>query len=284
MVKRVKESASAGEIVQMAEPVIETVAVVERRVEAPESRPASRPGFGQQVGRVLSFLVRLVFILILGSAIGAGLYFGVPLVYQKYILPVQENTTELTQLQIRQIQSEQALVDLQARLDAVATGQAQHAQALTELDGRVNGIETQIAAHTQSLAALEQMQSTLQAVDEATNAQLEHQIGLMKSMELLSRARLFMYQSNFGLAKQDVQTARALLAAVQPGAPEELADDLAEVILRLDLTLSNLPNFPVAASDDLDIAWQVLLAGLPQAEAVTATPTPQATLEVTPTP
>ncbi len=287
MAKRVKESAPVEEIVPVAEPVIETVAVVEQRVESPVSKPESRPasgsGFGQLVRRVLSFLVQLVFILLIGGAIGVGLYFGVPWLYQKYILPVQENTTQLTQLQIQQSQSKQALTTLETRLDTIATEQVQHTQKLTDLDGRMKEVETEIAAHTQSLAALEQMQSTLQAADEATNAQLERQIGLMKSMELLSRARLFMYQSNFGLAKQDVQTARDLLATVQPDASKLSANELAAIIQRLDLTLTNLPNFPVAASDDLDIAWQILLGGLPPA-APTSTPTPVPALESTSTP
>jgi hypothetical protein len=132
-------------------------------------------------------------------------------------------------------------------------------------------------------------------------AELQRQIDLLKSMELLSRACLFIYQSNFGLAEQDVQIARDLLAMVQPNAPESLAADLNAVVLRLDMTLSNLPAFPVAASDDLDIAWQILLSGLPQptptlsetptpagtlssTSEVTLTPTPQATLEPSATP
>jgi len=121
---------------------------------------------------------------------------------------------------------------------------------------------------------------------------LERQINLLKAMELLSRARLSMYQSNFGLAQQDVQIARNLLARVETEATDSLAGDLEAVILRLDMTLSNLPDFPVAASDDLDIAWQILLSGLPQvtptvsaipAQADTASPTPSA-FDVTITP
>jgi hypothetical protein len=59
------------------------------------------------------------------------------------------------------------------------------------------------------------------------------------------------------------------------------------VIQRLDLALSNLPDFPVAASDDLDIAWQILLSGLPQATPtinISGTPSPASTLSVTPSP
>ena len=218
---------------------------------------------------------------------------------QNYILPVQENTAQLTQLKTRLAQNEITIAGLQTKLDAAQTAQAQQAQSISDLDGKVQKIEEQIAARTQSLAALEQAQSALQAQNDATDAEVERQINLMKSMELLSRARLFMYQSNYGLARIDVQTARDLLAKVQPTAPADFADDLDEVIHRLDLTLANLPAFPVAASDDLDIAWQILLGGLPQPPAIpvtatpvsetpipeaTAPPTPPATVEPTATP
>ena len=128
------------------------------------------------------------------------------------------------------------------------------------------------------------MQSELQVQNEATSAELQRQINLLKSMELLSRARLFMYQSNFGLAEQDIQIARDLLATIRPEAPQPLADELDAVLLRLDMTLSNLPSFPVAASDDLDISWQILLSGLPPATpTLIPSPTMVGTLAATPT-
>jgi hypothetical protein len=128
------------------------------------------------------------------------------------------------------------------------------------------------------------MQAKLREQNDANAAELDRQIDLLKGMELLSRARLFMYESNFGLARQDVQIARDLLAKIQPDAPRPLADELEAVVERLDMTLSNLPDFPVAASDDLDIAWQILLSGLPQATPTgMGTLTPAGTLSVTPT-
>ena len=301
MTKRNKESEPAEEIVQAEQPASEIVAVVEPPIQPMESAPTgpTGPTFGQRVGRFFAALLRLVIFLIVLAALAAGLYFALPLVYQNYILPVQENTAQLTQLKTRLAQNEITIAGLQTKLDAAQTAQAQQAQSISDLDGKVQKIEEQIAARTQSLAALEQAQSALQAQNDATDAEVERQINLMKSMELLSRARLFMYQSNYGLARIDVQTARDLLAKVQPTAPADFADDLAEVIHRLDLTLANLPTFPVAASDDLDIAWQILLGGLPQPQAVpvtatpasetpapevTATPTPSATVEPTATP
>jgi hypothetical protein len=303
MAKRVKESVPTEEIVQVEEPVEQEVAVVP--VEEPEPIPApepvvSGPSFGQRVRGFFSFLFRLILTLILLAAIGVGLYFVLPLVYQKYILPVQQNTDQLQQLRDQQTQSEQTIADLQTQLSALESEQTEQADSLTNLNQRVNEIETQITARTESLETLEKMQATLQSQNDETNAEVGRQINLLKAMELLSRSHLFMYQSNFGLAKQDVQSARDLLATVQLDAPEPLADDLKAVILRLDLTLSNLPDFPVAASDDLDIAWQILLGGLPQTQTLvsgeplspetTLTPnpemtvTPQVTLTPTATP
>lgn len=305
MAKKAKESESAEEIVQAESPASEIVAVPEPQIEEPvepraeAATPPSEsagPTLGQRVKRFLIFLLRLAMVLIILVAVAVGLAYSLPLLYQKYIQPVQENTAQLSQLDHRLTQSESAIVSLQAELDTVQTAQAGQAQSISDLNGKVQKIEEQIASHTKTLAGLDEIQIALQTQANATDAEVTRQIKLLKSMELLSRARLFMYQSNFGLARQDVQIARDLLAEVQPTAPETLAAELTEVIHRLDLTLSNLPAFPVAASDDLDIAWQILLAGIPEPPAtpvistetpipeVTATPTPQATIEPTATP
>ncbi len=285
MAKRGKESKPETGMVKVVDPFYDAPEAIDAKPEglpAPTDEP-SGPSFGQRVRRFFEFLLRLVALIIILSIIAMGLYYGLPLLYQKYIVPVEQNTAEVTELQSRQEQTEQELADLQVRLETMEAGQSQNAESLTELDQRVSELETEIAARTRSLAALERMQSELQAQDESTSAELQRQINILKAMELLSRARLFMYQSNFGLARQDVQIAREVLAIVQPDAPESLADELDAVILRLDLTLSNLPDFPVAASDDLDIAWQILLSGLPPAgTSVEGTPVPAVTLTSTP--
>ena len=298
MAKKSKEPVPAEGAVSAEETATDAVAVIP--AYEPESMPepirvpgTSSPSIGQRISRFFAFLFRLLLVLLLLGAVGVGLYFGLPLLYQRYIVPVQENTAELQQLRHRQVESEQAIADLQARLTVLETQQAAQAQALTLLDTRLTDSETEIAAHTKRLASLEEMQSALKAQNQAVAAELERQVVLMKATELLSRARLYLYQSNFGLARQDVQAARDLLAGIRPDAPDTLAADLDAVFLRLDLALPNLPDFPVAASDDLDIAWQILIGGLPAPQPtasatpvpdVTSTPTPQSTLQPTPTP
>ncbi len=250
----------------------------------PPPRAPSGPSFGERVGGFFRFLLRLVSLLILLSLLSLALYLTLPWLYQTFITPVEQNTVQVKELQSKQAKTEQELADLQTKLGTIETVQNGHDGSLTELNKRLSDIETEIAARTKSLTKLEEMQSKLQEQNDTNAAELDRQINLLKAMELLSRARLFMYESNFGLARQDVQIGRDLLAKIQPDAPRPLSDELKAVVQRLDMSLSNLPDFPVAASDDLDIAWQILLSGLPQATpTVIGTITPVGTLSVTPT-
>ncbi len=279
MAKRVKDSTPPSDIVKVVDPLFDGPVDVEAIAHTSEP---SGPRFGLRLARFFEFLLRLVSWIIILGVIGGGLYFGLPLLYQRFVVPLEQNTVQVGELQSQQKQTEQELADLRNKLKTLETAQSQNAQSLTDLDQHMNKIEADVDAHTQSLAVLEKMQSKLRAQDEETSAELQRQINVLKAMELLSRARLFMYQSNFGLAKQDVQLARDLLAAVQPDATESLANDLDAVIRRLDLTLSNLPDFPVAASDDLDVAWEILLSGLPHAPtSVDGTPAPMVTASPT---
>jgi uncharacterized coiled-coil protein SlyX len=297
MAKRVKQvepepiPAPENGIVKVVDPFYDAPQQAIPQLEAPSS--SSRPGFRQVARRFFEGLLKLVAWVIILGVIGGGLYFGLPLLYQRYIVPVQENTAALKELRAQQAQSEQIIADLQTRLTAMETEQAQQAESLTAMGGRVTNIEKEIEAHTESLSALEKMGETLQSQNDAASAELKRQVNLVKSMELLSRARLFMYQSNFGLAKQDVQSARELLAMIRPDAPDSLSADLDAVLLRLDLVLTNLPNFPVSASNDLDVAWQLLLGKVPQPQPtisvtpspeLTSTPTVQPTIQATVTP
>ena len=277
-----QQAKPAEEIVPVQEPAADMVVAEEPQTPSPETSP-SGPTFGERVRKVLLFLLRLVMVLLILAAIAVGLSYGLPLLYQRYIEPVRDNTAQLEQLKTQVAEHQTAIAEFPVVIESIQTAQSRDAGTIATLEGKLQTIEGQIQEHTRALVDLEQMQKLAQEENQALNAELTHQISLMKSMELLSRARLFMYQSNFGLARQDVQTARDLLATVQPSAPADLADDLAAVIHRLDLTLSNLPAFPVAASDDLDIAWQILLAGLPEVQPPALTPTP-VPVEVTVTP
>lgn len=246
-------------------------APIEKSQPAQESPVEKKPSFGARLGQAfLNFiraLFRLIATLIVIGGIGAAIYFAVPFINDNIVIPIQRNTS-----QIRQLENE--IAALQTQLD--------------ETNTRIGGLETNIETHTASLVKLEEMQATLeQEISNQNNSvmvALKREVMLTRSIETVARARLFLSQSNFGLAHDDVQAARDILAELSVEAPTYQVDALNQIIMRLDFALSNLPAFPVIAVDDVDIAWQLLMRGLPESEAdviVTFTPPPPS---ATPTP
>ncbi len=271
-----------------------------------------RSSGAQTARRIFVFILRLGLLLVVIAVLVAAYIFGWPIVYAKYVLPVQNNTARMAVLETNQQAGQDQLFALQtqlpglaasqsdqsavvtaqaARLDtlekslkeqfqALTVSQTEQAAGLTALAPRLSTLESFTKEYSQALAALQSTQTSLQSGDERGVNEMKQQVTLLKSMELLSRARLFLYQSNFGLARQDVQSARDLLGSAQTQPGDSLDKSLAEVLQHLDLALSRLPDFPIAASDDLDIAWQILLGG--QAQRVT-TPIAPAVNETAPT-
>lgn len=257
----------------------------EQTPPAPEP-PQKQDSFFRRLGRAFVLFLRALLKLILVSAlivgVGAALYYGLPYIQRTFIAPVEQNTAE-----IRAMEAE--IASLQTQLE--------------EMNSRVTALETSVEAHTQSIQTLEEMQAMLETQmrtsDEAILLELKHEVMRARALDILARGRLYLAQSNFGLAKTDVQTARDLLTELHAETDDEVME---QALNRLDMSLANLPDFPVIASGDLEIAWQILTSGnvppAPTPTAVEVTPTPTAsvletataspfpspTLEATPTP
>jgi len=232
--------------------------------EAPQ-----RASFFQRLGRAFKWffnaLLRLVMIALLIGAVGLLLSLALPYIQSTFLTPLEQNTTRVAEMQTE-------VTQLREQVDA--------------LNERMTTIEGSVEAHTAAIAQLEEMQATLETQMEENNdavlLELKHEVMFTRALDVLARARLYLAQSNFGLAKADVQTARNLLADLENETNDVL---LAQVVARLDLALGNLPDFPVVASGDLEIAWQILISGnapaIPATPTHTPTPTP---LEETTTP
>ncbi|MEE4176156.1 MAG: hypothetical protein V2I46_01470, partial [Bacteroides sp.] len=164
------------------------------------------------------------------------------------------------------------------------------AQTLAEAEGQITALESAVESQSETLEQLDSIQAALDtlALESSENesrfedvdvalADVQRQVTLSRAIEMLSRARLYLFESNFGLARLDVQAARDLLLSLQSDIAADKAAALKEVIARLDLALENLPDFPVIAADDLNIAWQLLVNGLP--DLPESTPLPESTTE-----
>ena len=182
------------------------------------------------------------------------------------------------------------------RIETTASAQIQELEGtLEDMQAEIDALAIQITALESDLAALDGNIVELISLYEAENtpvSALRRELQLVKAMELLTRASFALAENNFGLALDDIQTAHAILLELQPLVPDYQQEALTAIIERLDKTISNLPNNPVLAAIDIEIAWQLLRMGLPDepslnsgAEAVPAgSPTPEATLSPTPTP
>jgi hypothetical protein len=244
---------------------------LERNQPSKESTK-TEDSFLSRLGRALINFIRALFrllaIALVIGGIGAGLYYGLPFINQKVIVPIEQNRMRIGQVE--------------AEIEALQT-------QLNETNSRVDALENSIEAHTASLTKLDEIQATLeseiQTSKNETLLQLKREVMFTRALDMLGRARLYLAQSNFGLAREDVKSARELLGTLQAENDDKLFDRAVE---RLDMVLGNLPAFPVVAAGDLEIAWQILVSGQAPATAtpeptVTSTPAVESTLDVTPT-
>jgi cell division protein FtsB len=270
--------------------------IVPAEISPPKQEPQPTPGapsIGSRLGQaVLWFfraLLRLILIVLVIGGVGAAIYYGAPLVNEKFVAPVEQNAARVSELQNEIDTLETQLTGINEQLISANEQLATLNNQLDETNSRIDDIERSVQAHTASLETLADMQTALETQLKETNDKtllaLKHEVMLTRALDTLARARLYLAQSNFGLAKADVQSARDLLAGLQEEAENEVQ---AQAIERLDMALANLPDFPVVASGDLEITWQILMSGktVPTATpepSPTTTVTPQGTVEATPT-
>lgn len=140
---------------------------------------AARPDFwsrlGGALGRFFGFLLRLIFVLLLAVALGAGVYYGLPWLYRALVQPVQTHTTQIQELYNRVegvragVESGQAAQN--DRLTALET--ANDAQRL-QLDSTVKQAadqQTALDAQREQLDSTTTQAAALQAaLDEETAA------------------------------------------------------------------------------------------------------------------
>jgi chromosome segregation ATPase len=182
------------------------------------------------------------------------------------------------------------LGDLRSSLDDVRAQLALFEDQINELDDNLGDFQTELRLLNQS--ALENQQALKELRDrqdaEDTVGTLRQELELLKVMELITRARVSIGQDNTGFAGDDLQSAQDILASLSQELPAFQAEYLSNIAQRLDLASNNLTGAPGLVDEDLEVAWQLLLQGLPETqEELGAAPTTAATDEVespTPTP
>jgi TolA-binding protein len=243
------------------------------------NQQTSKPSFWQRLWQAFVNLLKLLVILIVVVGIAAAIIFGAPYLYEKFLQPIEMNAARLTEVENRLTAEIDMLTTqvtaLQGRLAELEERQTRSAQALAEYQGRVEVLEGVVDAQGETILQLESIQAQIDELallsaahenlltgEDSPLISLQHQVTISRSIELLSRARLHLIQSNFGMASLDIRAAQELLLAVQPEMSSEKAEQVDAIVARLDMAVSNLPIFPISAINDVDTAWQALVYGL----------------------
>ncbi len=261
-----------------------------------DNETKSSSSFLTRFGRAFWVLLRVVFFLAIVTIIGWAIYAGIPYLNEKIILPIEKNTARLTELESLDTQ----ISDMQKRIADLENKQTENVQNVAEMQEEVEALEGAIEAQGETLKSLDEIEASLNTLLKTSEERetslvngisaindMQRQISLSRSVELLSRAQLYLSQNNFGLAKKDVENARDLLLDLQAEITEEKAETLALVIEKLNFAINNLPEHPIIIVDSVNIAWELLvndlpdLPDLPEAIEEPKTPTPEA--EATPT-
>jgi hypothetical protein len=273
-------------------------AQVESAADAPELR--SGPSLAGRIGR---FLLRLLVVVVLGAALGAGLFYGAIRLYRDAIEPLRTLDTRLAdlQLQIDRLQETQGeqTADMRDRLTTLEGRMAALNEQVSELEARAgilqedqNALETRVedlkpiearldavAAEQETLAMRMQGVEDMVASEELPAQRVARDLQLLRAMTVMTRARLSLSQLNLGLAQADLGAANdilAILVGTGTGVAEGTtpADSrLVEASDHINAALTSVLSRPAVAEDELEIAWKLLIELTAPVEPATETGT-----------
>ncbi len=270
--------------------------------------------------RFLRGLLRLILALLLGILIGLAIFFGLKYAYQEIVIPTQQNSMEITDLKykvgqqaelalgknlefeerISNLETNQKTLDSQiselqagldqfsANLDAYSLQQENITERLNKMDQLAKNIESQIADLSTQTA---DTQAQLKSMDVDDKIEPVYQnLEIFRILLQINRSRLYLFQDNYGSAKQELDLARQMFVDLQPYVNENQLDQFSLWKARMDLAISHLPDNPILANDDLEILWTMMADGFSETtslpdqatstqqaetnESTTATPTP----------
>jgi chromosome segregation ATPase len=252
-----------------------------------EVQSTSEPGVMRRVGRVI---FRTLVAIIIGLALGMGLYYGSIRLYQEAIEPIQNYEERISELErsLDQVRNtlESENLELDNRQASIEGRLAEHAEAVASVEALVQATQQDLREQRRILSTVEELEEEMEEVTLALGSvsmlveQLENEIAAgdlpaqrvqrtavyLRAMSLLTRAQLELDRDNLGFAAEQVDAAKETLVELVKADPEEeesLEDALLATILeRLDLVLSDLPNRPKVAADELEAVWKYFMEAL----------------------
>jgi chromosome segregation ATPase len=138
--------------------------------------------------RLLRFLVRLTFVLVVGVLIGVGLFYGVPWVYRRLLWPIQENSARVAILQEQVAKNSDTIFGnhraLQDRIVDLETQAAEMGERAAVEAQDQDILEDEAAQLARRIASLEDdLEAQQQAVDQVRENLNQAELGLEREIE-----------------------------------------------------------------------------------------------------
>ena len=263
-------------------------------------------------------LLRLMITIIAAVMLGAVIYFSavgwIPYLDNRIFQPIDDNQAMVQELKETQQALENQILELSETLEFSQTllGEGISAyqstlddmqQDLKKLDQEVVSAQEAFDYRGHTITVYPQILATLSAKQVANSLHLDalataqfnsssinHDLDLLRILELLSRANQYLLHSNFGLAEETLMTAKLDLLNLQESLPGFQQEVISNMLNLVDQVIVDLPAKPALAAEKLELAWQLGINGLPQLDGegnnatLTSTPYIQPSLTSTPTP
>jgi chromosome segregation ATPase len=235
--------------------------------------------------RALRWVFRMLATILLGIALGAAIYYGASSFYRDAIEPLQTidqrvremeaNVSDLNETVREQRSSTAEEIDelqgkISVQVEELASISAQLARLELQLEDQastldeIEELENDLALVEQNLEQAKERLQTLEDLVEAGELpaeRVQETLQLTRVMNLMTRARLWIEQDNFGLADQDIQVALEIMEplAVEADPDSAIGSRLQEISDRLAAAADTVRSEPGLAEEELEIIWKLLI-------------------------
>jgi predicted RNase H-like nuclease (RuvC/YqgF family) len=252
-----------------------------------EVQSTSEPSMMRRVGRVV---FRTLITIIVGLALGMGLYYGSIRLYREAIEPIQNYEDRISELErsLDQVSNtlESENIELHNRQAGIEGRLAEYAEAVASVEALVQATQQDLRDQRRIISSIEDIEKEMEELTlalgsvstlveqleidieagELTAQQVQRTAVYLRAMSMLTRAQLELDRDNLGFAAEQVVAARETLGELINVDPEVEAsvDDalLATILERLDLVLLDLPTRPKVAADELEAVWKLFMEAL----------------------
>jgi len=223
---------------------------------------------GPSVGKVIITLVKILFVVLLGTAAGAAAYFGLPELYRGVVQPVRDNTARI---QVLEDSGQDQLQSAREYRDETAETISGFEGKLSELTEQLSEFEAELMLSGELISELRTEVFALQAentdlsretalLEEGRPIQeMRRQIQVVRVLELINRIYASIGRENYGIASADLQAALDVMDVLLVSYPEEQLGALENARANLELAQTRLPGQTRQALNELDNAWAELL-------------------------